>query len=135
MFKEFSLGDIVLGSSLIQKKRETSQNDHSLSLVVIHCYSFSFVVICCHTLSFVVIRCHSLSLVVPLVVTRCTTRCNSLSFVVTRCTIRFQLLSLLVVTQCITLLSFYKRSNQKMKFVQLIEYNVRNIFPQKSCRI
>ena len=26
------------------------------------------------------------------------------------------------------------KSNQKMKFGQLIEYNVRNIFSQKSCR-
>ena len=34
------------------KKRKISQNDHSLSLVVI----------CCHSLSFAVTRCHSLSL-------------------------------------------------------------------------
>ena len=57
------------------KKRTITQNDDSLSLVII----------CCHSLSFDVIRCHSLSLIVPLVVTRCTTRCHSLSFVVTRC--------------------------------------------------
>ena len=46
------------GSSL--KKRKISQNDHSLSLVVL----------------FVVIRCQSLSFVV----TRCTTRCHSMIF-------------------------------------------------------
>ena len=80
------------------KKRTITQNDDSLSLVII----------CCHSLSFDVIRCHSLSLIVPLVVTRCTTRCHSLSFVVTRCTTRFHSLSLLF-TRCITL-SFYKRS-------------------------
>ena len=62
MFKEFSLECLVVGSSLIWKKRKISRNGHSLSLVV----------------PLVVTRCHSLSLVVPLVVTRCTTRCHSL---------------------------------------------------------
>ena len=44
------------------------------------CHLLSFVVTCCHrchSLSLIVIHCHSLSLVVPLVVTRCIT---SLSF-------------------------------------------------------
>ena len=46
------------------RKKKISQNDYSLSLVVIRC----------HSLSFVVSRCLSLSLVAPLVVTRCITR-------------------------------------------------------------
>ena len=29
---------------------------------------------------------------------------------------------------------FRRKDNQKMKFGQLIEYNKRNIFHQKSCR-
>ena len=45
------------------KKRKISQNNHSLSLVIIRCHSLSFVVTR-HLLSFVVIRCHSLPLVV-----------------------------------------------------------------------
>ena len=51
---------------------------HSLSFAVTLCHWLSLVVICCQLLSFVVIRClslyHLLSLVVPLVVTRCITR-------------------------------------------------------------
>ena len=69
------------------KKRKISQNNHSLSLVVIRCHSLSFVVTRCHPLSLVVICCHSLSLVVIC--------CHSLSFVVTRCTIRCHQLSLI----------------------------------------
>ena len=85
-FKEFSLGCLVVGSSLIWKKEklaEITTRCHSLSFIVTccttRCYSLSLVVIrcttCYHSLSFVVIRCHllyhSLSLVVPLVVTCC----------------------------------------------------------------
>ena len=59
------------------KKRKISQNDHSLSLVVIRCHSLynslSLVV------PLIVIRCHSFSLVVSFVVTCCTTRCHLLS--------------------------------------------------------
>ena len=51
------------------KKRKISQNNHSLSLVIIRCHSLSFVVTRCHSLSFVVIRCHSLYHSLPLVVT------------------------------------------------------------------
>ena len=58
---------------------------HSLSLIVIFCYSLSFLVIRCNLLY------KSLSFFVPLVVIRC----HSLTFDVTRCTTR---------------LSFYKRS-------------------------
>ena len=73
------------------KNRKISQNDHSLSLVVIFCQPLSFIVTRCHSLSLAVIRCHSLSSVVTL----CTTCCHSFA---------------LVVTWCITRLSFYKRS-------------------------
>ena len=77
-FKEFSVGCLVVGSSLIwKKKREISRNGHSLSffvpLIVIRCHSLSLFVICCHSLY------HSLSFVV----TRCTTCCYSLSLYVT----------------------------------------------------
>ena len=84
---------------------------HSLSLIVIFCYSLSSVATRCHSLLLVFIRFHSLSLVVTrchslyhslsLVVIRCTTRCHSLSFVVTRCTIRFHSLSLDVSLVCL----------------------------------
>ena len=77
------------------KKRKISQNDHSLSLVVIYCHSLLFVITRCHSLSLVVIRCLSLYHSLSFVVTRCATRCHSLS---------------LVVTRCITRLSSYKRS-------------------------
>ena len=83
MFKGFSLGCLVVGSSLIWKKEKLAE-------MVTRCHSLSFVVTRCTT------RCHSLSFVV----TRCTTRCHSLSLVVP-----------LVVTRCTTRLSFYKRSN------------------------
>ena len=81
-FKEFSLGCLVVGSSLIWKKEklvEMVTRCHSLSLVVPLCHSLLFVVTRCtthshslyHSLSFAVIRCHSLyhslSLDVPLV--------------------------------------------------------------------
>ena len=58
-FKEFSLGCLVVGSSLTWKKKLPK---------------WSLVVIPYHSLSLFVICCHSLSLVVLLVVTRCTTR-------------------------------------------------------------
>ena len=103
MFEGFSIGCLVVGSSLIWKKEKLPE-----------------MVTCCHLLSLVV---PLVSLVVPLVVTRCTTRCHSLSlvvlpvvirchslsFVVTRCTTRCHSLSL-VVSRCTTRLSFYKRS-------------------------
>ena len=67
------------------KKRTITQNDDSLSLVII----------CCHSL-LAVIRCHSLSLIVS----HCTTRCYSLyhllSFVVIRCHSLYHSLSLVV---------------------------------------
>ena len=71
-FKEVSLRCLVVGSSLIWKKKK---NKPKWSLVVICCHSLY------HSLSFLVTRCHSLSFVF----TRCTTCCNSLSFVVIRC--------------------------------------------------
>ena len=83
------------------RKRKISQNDHSLSLVIV--------------------RCYSLSLVVPPVVTRCTTRCHSLSLVVIRCYSLYHSLSL-VVTRCITRLSFYKQSFCRDKY--LFEQNL-----------
>ena len=111
MFKEFSLGCLVLGSSLIWKEEKLAEmitRCHSLSFVV------QLVVTRCTT------RCHSLSLVVPLVVTRCTTRCHSLSlvvirchslsFVVTRCTTRCHSLSLHVPLVCL----FINDLNQKI---------------------
>ena len=77
-FKKFCLRCLVVGSSLIWKKRKTSRNGHSLSFVVtrfnIRCHSLSHLVTFYYSLSLVVTRCttrsHSLSLVVPLVVTR-----------------------------------------------------------------
>ena len=82
-FKEFSLGCLVVGSSLIWKKRKISRNGHLLSFAVTCCTTQ------CHSLSLVVTLCHSLSLVVTRCTTRCATRCHSLSlvipFVVTRC--------------------------------------------------
>ena len=114
MFKEFSLGCLVVGSSLIWKKEKLAE---------------------------MVTRCHSLSLVVPLVVTRCTTRCHSLSFVVTRCTTRCHSLSLvvirchslyyslsLVVTRCTTRLPFYKRSFKSMEIYRFSETNNKIIY-------
>ena len=53
-FKEFSLGCLVVGSSLIWKKEKLVET-------ATRCHSLSFV------LSLFVTRCHSLSLVVPLV--------------------------------------------------------------------
>ena len=66
---------MVAGSSLIRKKGKFAE-------ISTFCHSLSFVVTCCitrfhslyHSLSFVVTHCHSLSLFVPLVVTRCITR-------------------------------------------------------------
>ena len=73
-FKEFSLGYLVVGSSLIRKMK----NQPKWSLVAIRC------TIRCPTC------CHSLLLVV----TRCTTCCHSSSLVVTRCTTRLSLYKL-----------------------------------------
>ena len=53
-FKEFSLGCLVVDSSLIRKKRRTSQNGYSLSLIVT--YSTTR----CHSLSLAVSFCHSM---------------------------------------------------------------------------
>ena len=56
-FNEFSLGCLVVGSSLIGKKEKLVE-------MVTRCHSLSLVVTCCttrcHSLSLVVIRCHSL---------------------------------------------------------------------------
>ena len=71
-FKEFSLGWLVVGSSLIWKKRKINRNGCSLSLVVIRCHYLY----------------HLLSLVVPLVTIRCHSFYHSLSLVITRCTTR-----------------------------------------------
>ena len=76
MFKEFSLGCLMVVSSHIIKKGKLAEMDTR-----------------CHSLYY------SLSLVVPLVVTRCITRCHSLSFIVTRCHSLYYSLSL-VVTRC-----------------------------------
>ena len=70
-FKEFSLGCLVVGSSLIRKKEK-------LAAMTTRCHSLSLIVTCCgtcfhslyHSLPFVVTHCHSLSLVF----TRCITR-------------------------------------------------------------
>ena len=76
-FKEFSLECLVVGSSLIwkKKKRKISHYGHLLSFVVTHCttrcHSLSIAVTLCHLFSLVLICCHSLyhslSLNVPLV--------------------------------------------------------------------
>ena len=70
-FKEFSLGCLVVDSSLIRQNEELTEmatRYHSLSLVVP--LAVPFIVIRCHSLSFGVThcttRCHSLSLDVPL---------------------------------------------------------------------
>ena len=78
-FKEFTLGCLVVISSLIRQKRKLikmTTRSHSLLFAVTH--SFSLVI------PLVVIHCYSLSFVV----TRCTTLCHSLSLVVTRCITR-----------------------------------------------
>ena len=83
-FKKFSLRCLVVGSSLIWKKKNINKikkNYPKWSLVPV-------AVIPCHSLSLFVIRCHLLSFVVPLVLTRCTTRCLSLPFVASRCNTR-----------------------------------------------
>ena len=67
------------------RKRKISQNDHSLSFIVIWCYSLSFVVTRCHSLSLVITGCHSMSLVVPLVFIRCHSLSRILPLVVTCC--------------------------------------------------
>ena len=76
------------------KKGKISQNDHSLSLVVI----------CCLSLLFKVTYCHSLSLV-AILATPCLTRfhsvCHLLSFVVTRCHSLYHSLSLDVSLVCL----------------------------------
>ena len=89
-------------------------------------YLLSFVFICfitrCHSLSLIVIFCYSLSLTVPLVVTHCHSLYHSLSLVVSPDVIRCHSLSFVAplvfihchslsfdVTRCTTRLSFYKR--------------------------
>ena len=90
-------------------------------------YLLSFVFICfitrCHSLSLIVIFCYSLSLTVPLVVTHCHSLYHSLSLVVSPDVIRCHSLSFVAplvfihchslsfdVTRCTTRLSFYIRS-------------------------
>ena len=71
--KSFSLGCLVIGSSLLKKKEgklaEITTHCHSLSLValvvVIRCTTCC--ITCCHSLLFVVTQCHSLLLDVSLV--------------------------------------------------------------------
>ena len=111
----------MLSGSLLSylKKRKTSQNEHSLSLVVPPCHLSSIVAIRCTT------RCHSLSLVVPLVVTCCSTRCHLLSlvvFVVTRCTTRCHSLSLDVLLVCL-FINDQKKTILQTKFVIIILYS------------
>ena len=77
-FKEFSLGYLVVGSSLIWKKEK-------LAKMATRCHSLY----------------HSLSFAVPLVVTRCHSLYHSLLFVVTRCTTRCHSLSLNVPLVCL----------------------------------
>ena len=67
--------------SLLFEKRKMSQNDHQLSLVVIHC--------------------HSLSPDVPLVVTRCTPRCHLLLLIAIRCSSLYHSMSLDVSLVCL----------------------------------
>ena len=84
MFKEFSLGYLVVGSSLIWKKEklvEMVTRCHLLSFVVTRCHSLY------HSLSLVVTHYHSLSIVVPFVAIRFHSFHHSLSFVVTRSTL------------------------------------------------
>ena len=57
------------------KKKKISQNDHSLSLIVIRCHSLSLAVSRCITL------CHWLHQSLSFFVTRCTIRCHSLSLI------------------------------------------------------
>ena len=101
-FKEFSLGRLVVGSSLIKKKEQLPK----WSLVLTRCTT----------------SCHSLSLVVPFFVTRCTTRSHSLSLVVIRCHSLYHSLSL-AVTRSTTRLPFYKRS-QKLDQKKRFRHNV-----------
>ena len=61
MFKEFSLGCLVVGYSFIWKQEKLTQ-------MVTRCHSLSFVVTRCTT------RCHSLYHSLSLVITLCTTR-------------------------------------------------------------
>ena len=115
MFKELSLGCLMVASSLIWEKEKLAE-------MVTRCHSLSLFVICCHSLSFVVplvvTRCHSLSLVVPLVVIRC----HSLSFVVTRCTTRCHSLSLDVLLVCL-FINDRKKTILQTKFVIIILYS------------
>ena len=97
-----------------QRKRKISQNDHSLSLVVI--------------------RCHSLSLVVPLDVTRCTTRCHPLSFVVICCHSLYHLLSLDVSLFCLFINDpsrvCYENMQQIYRRTTVRKYNFKNVAKQ-----
>ena len=104
MFKEFSLGCLMVASSHIIKKGKLAEMD-----------------IRCHSLYY------SLSLVVPLVVTRCITRCHSLSFIVTRCHSLYYSLSL-VVTRChslslnVLLVCLFKNDRSRMRNFQGINF-------------
>ena len=63
-FKEFSLGCLLVGCSLIRKKGKLVKKttcSHSLSFFITHC------TICCYSLSLVVICCHPLSLDMSLI--------------------------------------------------------------------
>ena len=67
-FKEFSLGCLVVGSSLIWKKEKLAE-------MVTRCHTSSLLY---YSFSLVVIRCTATYLFLALVVTRCTTRCHSM---------------------------------------------------------
>ena len=68
-FKEFTLGCLVVISSLIRQKRKLikmTTRSHSLLFAVLTDFHSLY-----HSLSFIVTRCHSLSLVVPLFAAHC----------------------------------------------------------------
>ena len=90
-------------NTILFEKRKFGQNCHLLSLLVIRCQRSSLVVT----------RCHSLSLVVPLVVIYCNSLYHSLS---------------LVVTRCLTRLSFYKRSSILLLLWRSVSYLLNSNF-------
>ena len=94
-------------------------------IIIFYFLSFVFIrfITRCHSLSLIVIFCYSLSLTVPLVVTRCHSLYHSFSFVAPLVFIHCHSLSFLAplvfihchslsfdVTRCTTRLSFYKQS-------------------------
>ena len=100
-FKEFSLGRLVVGSSLIKKNEQLPKWSLVLTRCTTSCHSLSLVVTLYHSLSLVAIRCHSLYHSLSLVVPPALIRCHSLSFGVTRCTTHCHSLSLEVPLACL----------------------------------